>query len=95
MRVVQNGTYFFNSLQHPTQLFVSATGMADRLDLEFAIIHKERKKANEVSRMTLVGNVQDKIAIIVDDMADTCGTLAKAAQILLDQGARCVYAMYV
>jgi ribose-phosphate pyrophosphokinase len=63
------------------------------LDLEFAIIHKERKKANEVSRMTLVGNVAGKVAIIVDDMADTCGTLALAAKILCDNGAERVYAM--
>lgn len=70
-----------------------ATAIADRLDLEFAIIHKERKKANEVSRMTLVGNVSDKVAIIIDDMADTCGTLAKAAQILIDHKATDVYAM--
>jgi ribose-phosphate pyrophosphokinase len=70
-----------------------ATSIADRLDLEFAIIHKERKKANEVSRMTLVGNVTDKVAIIVDDMADTCGTLAAAAKILIDNGAEKVYAI--
>lgn len=70
-----------------------ATGIADRLDLEFAIIHKERKKANEVSRMTLVGSVTGKVAIIVDDMADTCGTLALAASTLLQNGATEVYAM--
>jgi ribose-phosphate pyrophosphokinase len=70
-----------------------ATSMADRMDLEFAIIHKERKKANEVSRMTLVGNVQGKIAIIIDDMADTCGTLALAAETLMNHGAEKVYAM--
>ena len=42
--------------------------MAARLDLEFALFHKERKKANEVSRMVLVGSVKGKIAILVDDM---------------------------
>ena len=45
--------------------------------------------------MTLVGSVQDKVAIIVDDMADTCGTLAKAAQTLRLNGASKVYAMVV
>ena len=74
-------------------ILIRATAIADRLDLEFAIIHKERKKANEVSRMTLVGNVGSKTAIIVDDMADTCGTLALAAQLLKDNGATAVYAM--
>ena len=42
-------------------LGVSATAIADKLDVDFALIHKERKKANEVSRMVLVGNVQGKI----------------------------------
>ncbi|CAN3355731.1 ribose-phosphate pyrophosphokinase 3 [Diutina catenulata] len=70
-----------------------AAGLADRLDLNFALIHKERAKANEVSRMVLVGDVTDKICIIVDDMADTCGTLAKAASVLLDNGAKSVIAI--
>ncbi|KAH3681291.1 hypothetical protein WICPIJ_007752 [Wickerhamomyces pijperi] len=60
---------------------------ADKLDLNFALIHKERQKANEVSRMVLVGDVTDKICILIDDMADTCGTLVKAAETLLDNGA--------
>jgi ribose-phosphate pyrophosphokinase len=63
-----------------------ATSIADRLDLPFALIHKERSRPNEVSRMTLVGNVRGKICILVDDMADTCGTLAKAADTLIKQG---------
>ena len=70
-----------------------AATLADRLDLNFALIHKERARANEVSRMVLVGDVRDKICIIVDDMADTCGTLAKAAEVLLDNGARSVIAI--
>ena len=67
--------------------------MADRLQVDFAIIHKERKVANEVSRMTLVGTVEGKVCIIVDDMADTCGTLALAAKTLMENGATRVYAM--
>ncbi|KAJ8140134.1 hypothetical protein OXX80_000370 [Metschnikowia pulcherrima] len=70
-----------------------AAGLADRLDLNFALIHKERARANEVSRMVLVGDVTDKICIIVDDMADTCGTLAKAAEVLLENGAKEVIAI--
>jgi len=65
-----------------------ATSIADSLDLGFALIHKERARANEVSRMVLVGDVSDRVAIIVDDMADTCGTLVKAANILIQNGAR-------
>jgi len=55
------------------------TSIADRLNVDFALIHKERKKANEVDRMVLVGDVKDRVAILVDDMADTCGTICHAA----------------
>ncbi|KAH9486942.1 Ribose-phosphate pyrophosphokinase 2 [Psilocybe cubensis] len=68
-----------------------ATSIADRLGVDFALFHKERKKANEVSRMVLVGNVKDKIAILVDDMADTCGTLCLAASHLSEAGAQKVF----
>ncbi|KAL9129029.1 MAG: hypothetical protein Q9175_007401 [Cornicularia normoerica] len=67
-----------------------ATSLADRLDLNFALIHKERSRPNE---MTLVGNVKDKCAILVDDMADTCGTLAKAADTLREHGASEIVAL--
>lgn len=69
-----------------------ATSIADRLGVDFALFHKERKKANEVSRMVLVGNCKDKIAILVDDMADTCGTLCLAASHLSEAGATKVFA---
>jgi ribose-phosphate pyrophosphokinase len=53
-----------------------ATSLADRLNTGFALIHKERPRPNVVGRMVLVGDVQDKVAILVDDMADTCGTVS-------------------
>lgn len=62
--------------------------IAEKLDLSFALIHKERARANEVSRMFLVGDVKDKTCIVVDDMADTCGTLCKACDILKEHGAK-------
>ncbi|KAF2749017.1 ribose-phosphate pyrophosphokinase 4 [Sporormia fimetaria CBS 119925] len=65
-----------------------ATSIADALDLGFALIHKERARPNEVSKMVLVGDVRGKIAIIVDDMADTCGTLCKAADVVISHGAK-------
>ncbi|EFX04665.1 phosphoribosyl diphosphate synthase isoform 4 [Grosmannia clavigera kw1407] len=65
-----------------------AATIADRLQVDLAIIHKERKVANQVSRMILVGSVADKVAILVDDIADTCGTLALAAKILKQHGAK-------
>ncbi|XP_044587618.1 phosphoribosyl pyrophosphate synthetase isoform X1 [Cotesia typhae] len=69
------------------------TSIADRLNVEFALIHKERKKANEVASMVLVGDVKDRVAILVDDMADTCGTICHAAEKLLEAGATKVYAI--
>ena len=70
-----------------------ASSLAAKLNLDFALFHKERKKANEVSRMVLVGNVTGKTAILIDDMADTCGTLALAAKHLAEAGATSVIAL--
>merc|ERR1711936_459472 len=69
------------------------TAIADRLNVEFALIHKERKKANEVDRMVLVGDAKDRVAILVDDMADTCGTICLAATKLMESGATKIYAI--
>ncbi|XP_064636297.1 ribose-phosphate pyrophosphokinase 2 isoform X1 [Lineus longissimus] len=69
------------------------TSIADRLNVDFALIHKERRKANEVASMTLVGDVRDRVAILVDDMADTCGTVCLAAQKLHEAGATKIYAV--
>jgi ribose-phosphate pyrophosphokinase len=97
MRVEPSGTCHSSSGLEPftsiATLISSATSIADRLNVDFALFHKERKKANEVSRMVLVGSVKGKIAILVDDMADTCGTLGLAARNLLDQGATRVFAV--
>ena len=79
-------------LQFANMMF-RATSIADRLGVDFALFHKERKKANEVSRMVLVGNVKNKIAILVDDMADTCGTLVNASRHLTEAGATQVFAI--
>ncbi|GFY57719.1 ribose-phosphate pyrophosphokinase 2 [Trichonephila inaurata madagascariensis] len=76
-----------------TRMEEQVTALADHLNVEFALIHKERKKANEVSSMVLVGDVKDRIAILVDDMADTCGTICHAADRLLEAGAQKVYAI--
>ncbi|KAI8449737.1 ribose-phosphate pyrophosphokinase [Phakopsora pachyrhizi] len=70
-----------------------ASSIAAKLDLDFALFHKERKKANEVSRMVLVGSVKGKTAILVDDMADTCGTICMAAERLESAGATEVIAL--
>jgi ribose-phosphate pyrophosphokinase len=63
--------------------------------VDCAIISKERLKANEVASMRLVGSVKDRIAIIVDDMADTCGTLTLAVETVKAAGALEVHAYVV
>lgn len=70
-----------------------AFDIGDALKLNVALIHKERKVANQVERMTLVGSVKDKVAILVDDMTDTCGTLCFAAEKLKAEGALKIYAI--
>jgi len=70
-----------------------AKQISDALHLDLAIIHKHRKVASVVESMTLVGDVSGKIAILVDDMADTCGTLKLAAETLQAKGAVSIYAL--
>ncbi|MFT7817992.1 ribose-phosphate pyrophosphokinase 2-like, partial [Arapaima gigas] len=69
------------------------TSIADHLNVEFALLHKERKTFNEVHSMVLVGDVKDRVAILVDDLADTCGTICLAAEKLISAGATKVYAI--
>jgi len=73
---------------------VRAQSYARRLmkEAELAIIHKERDIPNKVARMKLIGDVKGKVALIIDDLVDTCGTLARAADILVENGATEVYA---
>jgi hypothetical protein len=47
------------------KFYFRVTAIADRLNIDFALIHKERKKANEVASMVLVGDVKDRVAILV------------------------------
>jgi ribose-phosphate pyrophosphokinase len=70
-----------------------AQSIAGKVGLDLAIIHKERKRAGEVESMTLVGEVDGKVAVLVDDMADTCGTMCLAADTLIRFGATEVYAI--
>jgi ribose-phosphate pyrophosphokinase len=63
------------------------------LNCEMVICYKQRKKANEISSMTLIGDVEGKDIVLVDDICDTAGTLSKAADIMMDKGAKSVRAM--
>ncbi len=64
---------------------------AKRLGAGLAIIDKRRERPNESQVMHIIGDVKDKIAIILDDMVDTAGTLCHAAQALKEHGAREVH----
>lgn len=69
-----------------------ANAYAKKLDTGLAICHKSRKKANEVAEMTVIGDVEGKDVILVDDMCDTAGTLTKAAELFMEKGAKSVRA---
>lgn len=69
-----------------------ANSYAKKLDVGLALCHKQRKKANVISEMTVIGDVQGKDVIIVDDMCDTAGTLTKAADLFMERGAKTVRA---
>ncbi|MCL4131759.1 UNVERIFIED_CONTAM: hypothetical protein GTU68_043628, partial [Idotea baltica] len=72
------------------RLFATGIGNAD-----IAVIDKRRGGPNQVAEMRVVGEVKDKTCIIVDDMVDTGGTLVKAAETLLEDGAKKVVACCV
>ena len=69
-----------------------ANAYAKDLRCPVIICHKSRAKANVVSNITAIGEVEGKNIIIVDDMIDTAGTLTKAADVLMDMGAASVRA---
>jgi ribose-phosphate pyrophosphokinase len=67
---------------------VRARALAKRLgDADLAIIDKRRPRANESEVMNIIGDVEGKNCVVVDDLVDTAGTLCKAAAALKDQGA--------
>ena len=70
-----------------------ANAYAKHLGVDMAICYKKRKVANKVDSMTVIGDVAGKNVILVDDMVDTAGTLAKAAGMMMAQGAQSVRAM--
>jgi ribose-phosphate pyrophosphokinase len=69
-----------------------ARELAKRIGAPLAIVDKRREKPGEVAEMTVIGNVEGKKCIIVDDICDTAGTLCKAAEVILEHGATEVHA---
>ncbi len=64
-----------------------AREIAKRINAPLSIVDKRREKAGEVAGMTVIGSVEGKKCIIVDDICDTAGTLCKAAEVLMEAGA--------
>ncbi|OJJ78496.1 ribose phosphate diphosphokinase subunit PRS5 [Aspergillus glaucus CBS 516.65] len=74
-----------------------ATAIADSMGIDFALIHKERRPTKITDRqnatMMLVGDVRDRTAILVDDLADTSNTITRAAKLVKKEGAAKVIAL--
>jgi ribose-phosphate pyrophosphokinase len=70
-----------------------ANAYAKILGVDLAICYKQRKVANKVDSMTVIGDVQGKNVVLIDDMVDTAGTLCKAAEMMLENGALSVRAI--
>ena len=70
-----------------------ANNYAKYLNMDLAICYKQRKVANKVANMTVIGDVEGKDVVLIDDMVDTAGTLTKAADMMMDQGAKSVRAV--
>lgn len=69
-----------------------ANAYAKFLGCEMAILYKQRSKANQIDHMTLIGDVEGRHVILIDDLIDTAGTLTKAAEIMHNHGAKSVRA---
>ena len=70
-----------------------ANSYAKYLGVPLVLCHKQRAKANVVAHMTIIGDVKDKDVILIDDMVDTAGTITKAADLMMENGARSVRAL--
>jgi ribose-phosphate pyrophosphokinase len=69
-----------------------ARAFAKRLDADLAIIDKRRSAPNQAMAMAVIGDVSDKVAVILDDMVDTAGTLTEAIHALKEEGAKEIHA---
>ena len=69
-----------------------ARAFAKRLNAELVIIDKRREAPNKAKAMAVIGDVTDKVAVILDDMADTAGTLTEAAEAVMNSGAKEIHA---
>lgn len=92
---------YIESLNLPNLTFAAPdVGSANRIrevasffESEMVICDKHRKRANEIASMVVIGDVTDRDIVLIDDICDTGGTLAKSAGLLMEKGARSVRAM--
>lgn len=70
-----------------------ANSYAKYLNVPLVLCHKQRAKANVVATMTVIGDVKGKNVVLVDDMVDTAGTITKAADLMMAEGAKSVRAL--
>ncbi len=70
-----------------------ANAYAKYFDAPLVLCHKQRAKANVVAKMTIIGDVKDKNVVLIDDMIDTAGTICKAANLMMEHGAKSVRAL--
>ena len=70
-----------------------ASSYSKFLEIPMVICHKTRQQANEVADMRIIGDVKDKDVLLVDDIVDTAGTITRAADLMMANGARTVRAM--
>jgi ribose-phosphate pyrophosphokinase len=93
--------YIKNNFEMSNLLFASpdlggikrARNFARLLGRDFVTCSKYRKKANEIAEMNVIGDVEGMDVVLVDDLIDTAGTLCKAAEVIMDKGAKSVRAM--
>ncbi|HSJ68924.1 MAG TPA: ribose-phosphate pyrophosphokinase [Anditalea sp.] len=92
---------YLKSLELPDLIFAApdvggvgrARSYAKHFEVEMVVCDKHRKRANEVASMQVIGEVEGKDVVLVDDLIDTAGTMCKAAEILMDKGAKSVRAV--
>ena len=92
---------YIENLNLPNLIFAAPdVGSANRIreiatyfECEMVICDKHRKRANEIASMVVIGDVTDRDVVLIDDLCDTGGTLAKSAALMMDNGARSVRAL--
>ncbi|REG90668.1 ribose-phosphate pyrophosphokinase [Algoriphagus antarcticus] len=92
---------YLNSLRLPDMIFAApdvggvarARSYAKHFEVEMVVCDKYRKRANEIASMQVIGDVEGKDVILVDDLVDTAGTLCKAAEMVMEKGANSVRAV--